>query len=112
MFGKRACLCGLLVCSAILAVACDQAQRRDEPVATKQGSTRSQPGEARFGPAWEQLRERMDPVEVLQLLGEPTAITVNKVNTYWYYSARAGDGPHVVFGTRQMKVERWRSPGS
>jgi hypothetical protein len=52
----------------------------------------------------------MDAVEVLSLLDEPRHVKVTKVNTTWYYSDRRFEVPHVVFGTREMRVERWRSP--
>jgi hypothetical protein len=61
---------------------------------------------------WSQLKGGMDAVEVLSLLDEPRHIKVTKINTTWYYSDRRAEGPHVVFGTRQMRVERWRPPGS
>ena len=50
--------------------------------------------------------------EQVSLLGEPGHVKVTKVNTTWYYSDRRAEGPHVVFDTRQMRVDRWRAPRS
>jgi hypothetical protein len=48
--------------------------------------------------------------EVLLLLGHPKTIRVSQISTYWHYSDRGGDGPHVCFDTRPMQVSSWRSP--
>ena len=61
---------------------------------------------------WSQIKAGMDAVEILSLLEEPRHIKVTKVSTTWYYSDRKAEGPHVVFDTRQMRVERWRAPES
>ena len=60
--------------------------------------------------AWSQLKLGMDPVQVLSLLDEPRDVKITSANTSWYYSDRQAEGPHVVFGTREMRVERWRAP--
>jgi hypothetical protein len=59
---------------------------------------------------WGQIRSGMTPDEVLAVLDEPRDIKVTRVNTYWYYSERGAEGPHIVFGTRTNTVERWRAP--
>jgi hypothetical protein len=68
--------------------------------------------EAAWSVGWSQLKTGMDPVEVLSLLEEPRHVKVTRVSTTWYYSDRKAEGPHVVFGTRLMRVERWRTPAS
>ena len=71
---------------------------------------KGQASEPKWTVGWSQLKSGMDAVEVLSLLDEPRHVKVTKVNTTWYYSDRRFEGPHVVFGTREMRVERWRSP--
>ncbi|UCF32974.1 MAG: hypothetical protein JSV78_11645 [Phycisphaerales bacterium] len=106
--GLVAGICGLM----LLMGACRQSERSGDTVATERGGEPAARSESGYTIGWQQIRGGMDPVEVLSLLNEPHRIKVTKVSTYWYYSNRGADGPVVVFDTRNMRVERWRSPGS
>lgn len=99
---------GALCIVAMLVGACQQAEPRyDEGAQTK-----SQRPEPKYTIGWQQIRNGMDPVEVLSVLDEPINIKVTNVSTYWYYSERGSEGPHVAFDTRTMKVDRWRPPAT
>jgi hypothetical protein len=103
-----AAICGLV----LLMGACRHSECTGDTVATERGTEPAARSGSGHTIAWQQIRGGMDPVEVLSLLDEPHRIKVTKVSTYWYYSDRGADGPVVVFDTRNMRVERWRSPGS
>ena len=85
-------------------VGCQQPQRADS--ADQSGA---QAASARTI-GWDRIARGQDPAEVFDLLGEPMQISVTKLNTFWYYSARGQQGPRVVFDTRTMHVERWQAP--
>jgi hypothetical protein len=99
---------GVLLACLLPCGACRQADSND--VEAQPGAEKSTAGESAWSIGWSQLRSGMDPVEVLSLIDEPINIKVARVNTTWYYSQRGAEGPHVVFDTRQMRVERWRAP--
>lgn len=92
--------------------ACQQPPKDYQPADASPEAMKAQRSEPGWSIGWSQLNEGMDAVEVLSLLDEPRQIKVTKVNTTWYYSDRRAAGPHVVFDTRQMRVERWRAPQS
>ena len=101
-------LIGGLCIVAILIGACQQAEPRyDEGAQAK-----SKYSEPKYTIGWQQIKNGMDPVEVLSVLDEPVDIKVTKVSTYWYYSERGSNGPYVGFDTRSMKVDRWQPPAS
>ena len=107
MRGRMTWISGLCVV-ALFVGACQQAQPRyDEGAQTK-----SKHAEPKYTIGWQQIRNGMDAVEVLSVLDEPVDIKVTKISTYWYYSERGAEGPHVGFDTRTMKVDRWRPPAS
>lgn len=97
MRGKLAVVVGALVTAALIC-GCET------------GGAHDSGGSTRFSVGWNQLESGMNPVQVLSVLDEPTDVRITRVNTFWYYSDRGADGPHVVFGTRDMRVERWRAP--
>ena len=99
---------GVLCVVATLVGACHRAEPRYDQGAQSKGKR----PELKYTIGWQQIRNGMDPVEVLSLLDEPVDIKVTKVSTLWYYSLRGDEGPHVNFDTRRMKVERWRPPAS
>jgi hypothetical protein len=92
------------LCLVATLTACQHGTRDDSP----SGST--QAAEPNWTVAWSQIKLGMDPVQVLSLVGEPRDVKVTKISTAWYYSDRRAEGPHVVFSTREMRVERWRAP--
>ncbi|MBU0640263.1 MAG: hypothetical protein KKB50_15460 [Planctomycetes bacterium] len=91
-------------------VGCQQPAKGEPPAQSSPEVRREGDSEPDWTIGWSQLKAGMDAVEVLSLLNGPQHIKVTKVNTTWYYSDRRADGPHVVFDTRQMRVEGWRSP--
>ncbi|MCP4590204.1 MAG: outer membrane protein assembly factor BamE [bacterium] len=101
--------CGAI---ALMMGACVETQKHGGAVDVAPVSRTSEgsPSEPVFSPAWNQIRRGMTPDEVLMLLDEPAHMKVTRVNTYWYYSDRARKGPHVVFDTCRMVVERWKFP--
>ncbi len=101
----------MLLGAAVTVVGCEQTQRANGSDQQDQSAStyRSEPKRT-IG--WDQLRTGIDPVEVISLVGEPMDVKVSTVNTRWYYSNRGNEGPHVVFDTRTMKVERWRAPAA
>ncbi len=101
-------LMSVLVVGGLVSVGCQDDGRRDEGVSAD--ATDERGTEAAYTPAWNQIRHRMTADEVLRLLGHPKTIRVSQVSTYWYYSDRGGDGPHVCFDTRPMQVSTWRPP--
>jgi hypothetical protein len=72
--------------------------------------SKAKPGPPVYTVGWNQMRVGLDPVEVLTLIDEPRQVKVTRINTIWYYSDRGNEDAHVVFGTRNMRVERWRAP--
>ena len=100
-------ICGLCIV-AMLVGACQQTEPRyDEGAQTKRKHL-----EPKYTIGWQQIKNGMDPAEVLSVLDEPVDIKVTQVSTYWYYSERGSEGPYVGFDTRTMKVDRWRPPAS
>jgi len=97
----------LSLCLAVGAGGCRQ-QHRGGLSAAEPG--KAQTSEPRWTVGWAQLENDMDAVEVLSLLDEPWHVKVTKINTTWFYSDRRAEGPHVVFDTRRMRVDRWRAP--
>ena len=93
---------------AMIVGACQQAEPRYDNVA----QTKSRHPDPKYTIGWQQIRNGMDPVEVLSVLDEPVNIKLTKISTYWYYSERGAEGPYVGFDTRTMKVDRWRPPAS
>ena len=98
---------GLLVGGLALA-GCRQDGPRDEGVSADASTERG--AEPDYTVAWSQIRRGMTADEVFLLLGHPKTIRVSQASTYWYYSDRGGDGPHVCFDTRPMQVSTWRPP--
>ncbi len=91
--------------------ACHQPPKVEQSTLASPEPRTGQGSEPKWTIGWSQLKNGMDAVEVLSLLDEPRHVKVTKVNTIWYYSNRRAEGPLVVFDTRRMRVERWRSPG-
>ena len=94
-------------CLAIGITGCHQPHKGGQSPAE---AGKEQASEPEWTIGWSQLKNGMDAPEVLSLLGEPTHVKVTKVNTTWFYSDRRAEGPHVVFDTRKMRVDRWRPP--
>ena len=101
-------LIGGLCVVAMLIGACQQAGPRHD----EEAQTKSQHPEPKYTIGWQQIKNGMDPAEVLSVLDEPVDIKVSQVSTYWYYSERGSNGPYVGFDTRSMRVGRWRPPAS
>lgn len=97
---KKRMLVVLSVAALAIGLAgCQQGDRRDG------GSA----GSSAWTVGWSKIDTGLDPVEVLDLVGEPQDITVSKLRTVWHYSEDA-DGPRITFDTRSMRVERWQPP--
>ena len=107
---KRAYL--WLIGIGILALALTACERssRDSEVKSDDSQAKAGSSEPGFTVGWSRLQSGMKSDEVLRLLDEPKSIKATTVNTYWYYSDREADGPHVVFDSREMTVDRWRAP--
>ena len=104
MYG-RILIVVVLSCAMVCVPACEQCTCGKEPAADTQRQTEAAPSIS-----WNQLKSGMDAVEVLSLLDQPVDIKATKINTTWYYSSRAPEGPCVIFDTRSMRVDRWRAP--
>jgi len=104
----------IILVAAILAllpvIGCQTPQKAQAGDATVPGASLDSRSEPTWTIGWSQLKAGMDAVEVLSLLDKPKHVEVTKVNTTWYYSERRPEGPHVVFDTRRMRVDRWRAP--
>ena len=100
------------LCLLASITACQQPPKGDQPARSSPEVRKERYSEPGWTVGWSQLKAGIDAVEVLSLLDEPKDIKVTKVNTTWYYSDRRAEGPHVVFDTRQMRVDRWRAPQS
>lgn len=112
MFQRKPIAIVLSLCWIVGFTACQQPSKVDQPAQSSTEVDKQRGTEPAWTIGWGQLKGGMDAVEVLSLLNEPKHVKVTKVNTTWYYSDRRADGPHVVFDTRQMRVERWRPPSS
>ncbi|UCG33688.1 MAG: hypothetical protein JSU68_03445 [Phycisphaerales bacterium] len=69
-------------------------------------------GEPQYDIGWSQIRRDMPAADVLDYLGHPRDIRVDRVSTFWFYSDRGVGGPHVCFTTRTNQVLTWRPPES
>ena len=98
----RTHLLGLIMLGLILLPACQSDGEDDGMNQGAQATTRTI--------SWDQIKTGMGPNDVLSLLGEPVNAKVTRVRTTWYYSNRGAQGPHVVFDTRQNRVDSWRTP--
>lgn len=112
MYPRKAIAFVLSLCVLIGITACQQPTKSGQPARSPPEVSKGPDSEPDWSIGWSQLKGGMDAVEVLSLLDEPKHVKVTKVNTTWYYSDRRAEGPHVVFDTRQMRVERWRAPRS
>lgn len=75
---------GRLCVVVMLVGACQQTEPRYDEGA----QTTSKSPEPKYTIGWQQVRNGMDPIEVLSVLDEPLDVKVSKVSTYWYYSER------------------------
>ena len=98
------------LCLLIGITACQQPPKGDQTASPSPDARQQQRAEPSRTIGWFQVKTGMDAVEILSLLDEPKQVKGSKTNTTWYYSDRRADGPHVVFDTRQMRVDRWRAP--
>ncbi len=101
-----------VILSSVVFIGCQTPPEAAESAAAAPSVTSDSRSEPTWTIGWSKLTAGMDAVEVLSLLGEPKHVKVSKINTTWHYSNRRAEGPHVVFGTRQMRVERWQPPQS
>lgn len=106
---RVACLCVAVLLLLAPVTGCQQPAKSEATGSSSDVGAR-RPPERGWSVGWSQLKPGMDAVEVLSLLEEPWHVKVTKVSTTWYYSDRKAEGPHIVFDTRQMRVERWRTP--
>ena len=100
----------MLLCVLVSITGCQQPPKGDQPAQSSLEPAKERDSEPVWTIGWSRIKAGMDAVEVLSLLDEPRHVKVTKNNTTWYYSDRRAEGPHVVFDTRQMRVERWRAP--
>lgn len=98
------------VCLAATLSACRQAPRDNAEAGSVSTGRAAQDANPKWTVAWSQLKPNTDAVQVLSLLGEPQQVKITKASTFWYYSSRGAQGPYVAFSTREMHVERWRTP--
>jgi hypothetical protein len=97
----------MIVLVLVLAAACN------EPESTGDRKPAAKPaGEPLYDIGWSQIRSDMPAVDVLDYLGHPRDIRVDRISTYWFYSDRGTDGPYVSFSTRTNRVLTWRPPQS
>jgi hypothetical protein len=100
----------MLICLTLGVAGCSQSTVNDPADRPAASDRETRTAEPRWSIGWSRLKPGMDPVDVLDLLDEPKHVKVSRINTTWYYSDRQADGPYVVFGTREMRVESWRAP--
>ena len=106
MHAKIGLLTSLLVL-LMLATACNEPEATDD-----QEPAAKSTGEPEYDIGWSQIRRDMPAVEVLDYLGHPRDIRVDRISTFWYYSDRGVSGPHVCLSTRTNQVLTWRTPKS
>jgi hypothetical protein len=107
MRAKMCFLTGLLTVLVLALAACN------EPESTGDRETATKPaGGPQYDIGWSQIRSDMPAVDVLDYLGHPRDIRVDRISTYWFYSDRGTDGPYVSFSTRTNRVLTWRPPES
>lgn len=91
----------------LLATACN------EPQSTSDREPAAKPtGEPKYDIGWSQIRRDMPATDVLDYLGHPRDIRVDRISTFWYYSDRGVSGPHVCLSTRTNQVLTWQPPKS
>jgi len=112
MYPRTAITLVTSLCLLVTITGCQQPPKGDQLAQSAPPTGKERDSEPGWTIGWSQLKTGMDAVEVLSLLNEPKHVKISKVNTTWYYSDRRAEGPHVVFDTRQMRLERWRAPQS